>query len=248
MTDELITELAPVDIDNAEAYEAAKNDKELFIKLRRNGFGASDSSILLGVNPYEQVVDLLRKKMSTTVTEEELAIGEKENVRKGADLEPIILNKAEEFFATEIYKPQAQYRLRACPQLTTNFDGVMQVADMLLPVEAKYVSPFANKYWSRQAAIDKPSDAGYIPVPRGSAQSDLKNYILKCAEKCGIPPYYYTQVQQQLLALNAPFGYLAALFDKGWQLLVFKVYKDPVICDALIEKSANVWEIIKGAR
>lgn len=246
MTDELITQLAPVDIDNAEAYGAAKNDKELFIKLRRNGFGASDSSILLGVNPYEQVVDLLRKKMSTTVTEEELAVGEKENVRKGADLEPIILNKAEEFFATEIYKPQAQYRLRACPQLTTNFDGVMPLADILLPVEAKYVSPFANKYWNRQAAIDKPSDIGYLPPQ--SPQLDLKKYIQMCAEKCGIPPYYYTQVQQQLLALNAPFGYLAALFDKGWQLLVFKVYKDQVICDALIEKSADAWEVIKGAR
>lgn len=246
MTDELITQLAPVDIDNAEAYEAAKNDKELFIKLRRNGFGASDSSVLLGVNPYEQVVDLLHKKMSTTVTEEELAIGEKENVRKGADLEPIILNKAEEFFAAEIYKPQAQYRLRACPQLTTNFDGVMQVADMLLPVEAKYVSPFANKYWNRQAAIDTPSAKGYTPTC--SPQLDLKKYIQMCAEKCGIPPYYYTQVQQQLLALNAPFGYLAALFDKGWQLLVFKVYKDQAICDALIEKSADAWEVIKGAR
>lgn len=244
MTDEEITRLAPVDIDNPEAYEAAKNDKELFIKLRRNGFGASDSSIILGVNPYEDLPNLLAKKMSNVVTTEELAVGDKENVRKGADLEPLILSKAEEFFNMEIYKPQAQYRLRACPQLTTNFDGIMNVCGMLIPVEAKYVSPFANKYWNRQAAIDKPSDRGYITP---SIQIlDMKQYILKCAEKCGIPPYYYTQVQQQMLALNAPFGYLAALFDKGWQLLIFKIYKDQNICDSLECKSAEAWKVIKG--
>lgn len=246
MYDREITLLAPVDIDNPEAYEAAKNDKELFIKLRRNGFGASDSSIILGVNPYETLPELLAKKMSAVVTEEELAVGDKENVRKGADLEPLILSKASEFFGREVYKPESQYRLRACPQLTTNFDGIMRISDMLIPVEAKYVSSFANKYWNRQAAIDKPSDRGYIP-PSVPIQ-DMKQYILKCAEKCGIPPYYYTQVQQQMLALNAPFGYLAALFDKGWQLLVFKVYKDQNICDSLECKSAEAWKVIKGGQ
>ena len=33
----------------ADAYELAKFNKEEFIKIRRNSFGASDSSILLGL-------------------------------------------------------------------------------------------------------------------------------------------------------------------------------------------------------
>jgi hypothetical protein len=60
----------------------------------------------------------------------------------------------------------------------------------------------------------------------------------------GIPPYYFTQIQQQLLALNAPFGYLAAIFDKGWEFKVFKIFADVPTQQALIDQSALVWEVI----
>ena len=46
--------------------------KEEFALIRRNGFGGSDSSILLGVNPYTSLQELVVQKASTTLSEEEL--------------------------------------------------------------------------------------------------------------------------------------------------------------------------------
>src|SRR5574344_1150158 len=67
---------------------------------RKNFFGASDSSILCGVNLYKTLDKLLKEKNNKYITKEEKEIGEKAIVRKGYDLEPIILNKAEECLKT----------------------------------------------------------------------------------------------------------------------------------------------------
>ena len=222
------------------AYDLAKHDKEGFIMLRRNGFGASDSSVLLGVNPFLDTKELIEQKCATGVTEEELAVGEKENVRKGADLEPLILQKFEEWSGFETYKPDAMYQIELHPWLTVNFDGIIQLDKTYIPVEAKYVSPYANKYWIRTKAI-KQLHEGF---PVRCAGRDIKAHILETAEICGIPPYYFTQVQQQLLALQAPFGYLVGLFDKGWEIGVYKIFADTVTQNALLDVSKETWETI----
>jgi len=223
------------------AYDLAQNDKEGFIVLRRNGFGASDSSVLLGVNPFLDTKELIEQKCSVEVTEEELAVGEKENVRKGSDLEPLILQKFEKWSGFETYKPDAMYQIELYPWLTVNFDGIIKLDKTYIPVEAKYVSVYANKYWIRSKAI-KQLHEGF---PVRCAGRDIKAHIQETAEMYGIPPYYFTQVQQQLLALQAPFGYLVGLFDKGWELGVYKIFADNITQQALIESSKNNWEIIK---
>ena len=124
--------------------------------LRRNSIGASDSSIILGVNTFTDTAKLIEQKCTEGITEEELAIGEKENVRKGADLEPLILQKFEEWSGMETYKPDAMYQLKLFPQLTVNFDGVICLDNTYIPAEAKFVSTYANKYWDRSKAIDAP--------------------------------------------------------------------------------------------
>ena len=137
------------------AYELAINDKEGFIKIRRNGFGASDSAIYLGVNKWTTVEQLIEQKLAEGITQEEIEVGEKEAVRKGADLEPLILDKFSKWSGFELTKPDAMYRMIEHPQLTINFDGVTQMGDQYIPVEAKYVSVYANKYWDRSKAIDE---------------------------------------------------------------------------------------------
>ena len=74
------------------ASELAETDQHAFAMLRRVGLGASDSSVILGVNLYTKLDELIQQKRSTEITEEERKVGELENVRKGRDLEPIILN------------------------------------------------------------------------------------------------------------------------------------------------------------
>lgn len=228
----------------ADAYELAKFKKEEFIKIRRNSFGASDSSILLGVNPFSDVHKLIETKCLNEPTKEELEVGEKENVRKGVDLEPLILNKFESWSGFDTYKPDAMYQIELHPQLTVNFDGVIKLDQTYIPVEAKFVSAYANKYWNKSKAIKAPHE-GY---PIRCAGRDIKAHVTESAEAYGIPPYYYTQIQQQLFALSAPFGYLAALFDKGWEMLVYKIFADTATQMALLDISKTAWDTIEERR
>lgn len=237
-------EVMGLEIVCPDAYELAKFNKPKFIEIRRNSFGASDSSILLGVNPFEDIHSLIEKKCATEITKEELEIGEKENVRKGADLEPLILNKFESWAGFDTYKPDAMYKVTVQPQLTVNFDGIIELDKTYIPVEAKFVSVFAHKYWNRAKAIKAP----YEGVPIRCAGRDIQTHINDTADAYGIPPYYFTQIQQQLFALNAPFGYLAALFDKGWELLVYKIFADTPTQMALLETSATAWKVVEEKR
>ena len=243
MTDKDLEQLN-LEIVCPNAYDLAKHNKEGFITLRRNSIGASDSSIVLGVNPFNTVADLIEQKCTMEITAEELAIGEKENVRKGADLEPLILQKFEEWSGLETYKPDAMYRLKQHPQLTVNFDGIIKLDTLYIPAEAKFVSAYANKYWDRSKAIN----AAHEGFPVRCAGRDIQSHITESAQACGVPPYYYTQVQQQLLALDAPFGYLTAMFDKGWEFKVFKIFADVPTQTALIDISADVWKKIEARR
>ena len=243
MKDSALTKLG-LNIVCPNAYDLAVHDKEQFILLRKNSIGASDSSIILGVNPFTSTEDLIARKCEPGISKEELEVGEKENVRKGADLEPLILQKFEEWSKIETYKPDAMYQIDKHPQLTVNFDGIICLDSIYIPAEAKFVSTYANKYWDRTKAINAPHEG----FPVRCAGRDIKTHILESAQAYGIPPYYYTQIQQQLLALNAPFGYLAAMFDKGWEFKVFKIFADQPTQNALIDISTDVCNTIKNKR
>ena len=228
----------------ADAYEMAKFDKDAFVKIRRMGFGGSDSSIILGVNPFTEQSELINQKLSVVVTDAERAVGEKESVRKGADLEPLILQKFEQWSGFDTYKPDAMYQLTKHPQLTVNFDGIIELQKLYIPVEAKYISPYANKYWDRSKSLKAP----YECSAKICAGAGLADHIQQEATLYGIPPYYYTQVQHQMLALGAPFGYLVGLFDKGWELCVFKIFADKATQDALVNESKRLWEVVEERR
>jgi hypothetical protein len=219
-------------------------DKDAFVHLRRQGLGASDSAIYLGVNPYTTREELIAQKCSKEVTEEERAVGEKEVVRKGADLEPLILQKFETWSGIDTYKPGAMYRLTKHPQLTVNFDGIIELASLHIPVEIKYVSPYANKYWNRSKCINELHE-GRAQIAAGIS---VQEHVSLLAELYGIPAYYFTQVQQQLLALDAPFGYVAAMFDKGWEMGVYKIFADKYTQMMLIQESENVWEVVEARK
>ena len=230
-------------IDNASYL--AKHDPETFALIRRVGFGASDSSILLGVNPFPDntLTNLIMEKQSNVVSARELAIGQMVNVRKGTDLEPIIMSKFEERFNREVTKPEAMYQIGDTP-LTVNYDGVMAVTSSCsVPVECKFLSTYGAKYYnmSKQIMGDE------LPMVYDLEDlGDMVNgvYLTKRAAEAGIPIYYYTQIQQQMLGLNAPFGYLTALFDKDWELKTFLVMADEQVQKKLLEVAEDTWKMI----
>lgn len=226
------------------AYDMARHNKSAFIMVRKAGFGGSDSSIVLGVNPFRDEADLIADKLRTQPTAEELSIGEKVNVIKGSELEPLILEKFAEWSGEKVYKPDTMYRFINPSCLTINFDGVVIRPDARYPVEAKFVSSFAEKYWDISKALETPASATLPKLLGGT----LQNHIMEAAKAYGIPAYYYTQVQQEMLGLDAQFGYIAALFDRTWSFKVFKVYKDNFVCNMLMSEADRIWTTIEQRR
>lgn len=219
-------------------------DDEEYALARRKGLGASDSSILLGVNPYKTKDQLIIEKRSKHITDEERAIKMKDAVRKGFDLEPLILQKYVKLTGNpEPLKPQAMYQITDTPFLTINFDGVGQVEEHIIPVECKFVTTYGDKYYNRKHALQR--EFGDCTLHRTCRPyTDVVDRIKAKAEMVGIPPYYYTQVQQQIYGLNAPFGYLCALHDKGWETVLYFIPRDDECISAIKIHGAKVWNKI----
>ena len=237
----MIDEQGILNIAHPNMAELSRTDNVSFAMVRRSGLGASDASVYMGVNQWTTVEDLIKEKQSIGYTDHEREVSEKENVRKGRDLEPLILQKFEELMDIRVDKPDPMYRIIEHPQLTINFDGVIIMDKQLIPVEAKYVSPWANKYWDRSQCI-KTLFEGSPKIVGGGTMAE---HIKQEADLYGIPEYYYTQAQQQMLGLDAPFCYFAVLFDKGWELGVYKVFKDKYVQDGIVSESKKIWQRVR---
>ena len=131
---------------------------EDYALARKNYFGASDSSILCGVNLYKTLDQLIVEKNSKFLTKEEKEVGDKPIVKKGYDLEPIILNKAEIELNLNIFKPADMYAFIDTDGLSVNYDGVAYIEDTLIPIEAKLVSRYGEKYYNKSKTIEEVSN------------------------------------------------------------------------------------------
>lgn len=203
-----------------------KLSEEEYAMVRKESFGGSDSSILCGVNLYKTMEQLIKEKNSKFITDEEKEVGKKAIVRKGRDLEPLILDKASKELNVEVIKPTAMFKFKEEPILTLNYDGVIAVYDKedvkyLIPVEAKLVSKWGEKYYNKEKTIEDNKD-----VDMKIEGDSLEAHIKRKATRIGIPPYYYTQVQQEMMGLNAPYGYLAVQFDESWDFKLYLVKAD----------------------
>ena len=221
-------------VDIEDMAKMSQEDTEAFALNRRKGFGASDSGIILGVNKWTTLDQLIEQKNTPYVTEDEILIGMKPQVRMGSDLEPLILDKAAEMLGVLITKPTAQYRFKDYPFLTVNYDGIYGDSSNFGIVEAKCVSTYARKYWDFTQEIHD--------MPKVYSGSTLKDTILTNAKMCGIPEYYYTQVQQQLLGTHADFAYLAAMDVKEWTVHIFKIPENEYVQQVLIGMAASAAE------
>ena len=189
--------------------------EEQYALVRKNSFGASDIAVLFGVG-FQTLDELIAIKAQDFVTQEELDIGKKPNVRKGKDLEDLILQKFKDKTGLKVKKPKDMYEIQE--GWTVNFDGIISTGLYKgVPVEIKYVSSFAGKYWK------EPDPEGYFAQ---KYSSKIEEHIKMAAYECGIPPYYYTQVQSQIYAAGKQWGYLCALFDKDWDIRIYQIQLD----------------------
>jgi predicted phage-related endonuclease len=235
-------EIAVADIDSV--------SKEEFTQLRRQGFGGSDSSVLVGVNPFSTITDLIKSKTRTELSEEEKAVGKLAAVRKGNDLEPLVIQKATEILQNKVFKPPHMYRFKDYPYLTMNFDGVTDLeGKQYIPVEIKVCTYKGEKHYNKFKAFFDES------LPEGEQarleQEDISEANMSIEERAahyGIPPYYFTQLQQEMMALDAPFGFIAVLFESDWYVRIFKAWKDPKTQNAIIINGYKTWQKVEATK
>lgn len=215
---------------------AVKNVQSLsheeYALVRKNYFGASDSSILCGVNLYKNMDALIKEKNTKYLTDEEKAVGEKPIVKKGYDLEPIILAKAEEAllelgYMGILFKPVDMFKFKNVDGLSVNYDGIFVEGNKpMIPVEAKLVSKYGEKYYNKSVSIDHAK-----VIPTSVEGATLEAHIKRKSVRLGIPPYYYTQCQQEIAGINAPYCFLAALFDETWTFKLFYIPRDEYVIE-----------------
>ena len=214
--------------------------EEEYAMLRKESFGGSDSSILCGVNLYKTLNQLIKEKNCKYITDEEKEVGNKAIVRKGKDLEPIILDKAAQELGIEINKPTAMFEFKEEPILTLNYDGVAEENQVLIPIEAKLVSKYGEKYYNKDKTLEENKE-----VDMRIEGDSLEAHIKRKALRIGIPAYYYTQVQQEIMGLNAPYGYLAVLFDDSWTFKLYLVKADNYVQNKIIDIAIKNKDVIK---
>lgn len=230
----------PIKVDITDIDDILARSNEEFAIMRRNGLGGSDSSSVLNVNPFTSRQQLIEQKARNTLTAEEKEVGEKVAVRKGRDLEALIIQKAEKVFNVDIFKPKDMYRFKEYPWLTMNFDGVVKTENGYYPEEIKVVTLYGQKHYNfNKAYYDEL--IGMLPLPENYTMSEI-NTIETKAMQYGIPPYYYTQLQQEMMALNSDYGLLTVLRDSDWRLFSFFIHKDPYVQSRLITEGYKVWE------
>ena len=223
------------------------------------GLGASDTSVFLGTMAKfsKGVDDLIRDKLTMEYTEADAKISNISSVRMGHDLEPLVLAKAVDLFDTEVIKVPEMFRMLKYPWLTMNLDGIMEIPwpgtnpleqTAFIPVEAKVVTTFGDKYydWDKSTKLFSAPDIS-VPVPNCSMEV-MVDYIEKLAAETGLPPYYYVQVQHELLGMGAPVGYLVALRIKDWDVYPFAVTANPQVQQWIILKGNEVWQKIERLR
>lgn len=222
--------------------------KEEFTQLRRKGFGGSDSSVLVGVNPFSTITDLIASKTRTELSEEERAIGKLAAVRKGNDLEPLIIDKATKILDNTVFKPPHMYRFKEFPYLTMNFDGVTDLeGKQYVPVEIKVCTYRGEKHYNKfKAFFDESEPEGQQIKFEPEDISEKNMSIEERAAYYGIPPYYFTQLQQEMMALDAPFGFIAVMFESDWYVRIFKVWRDPKTQNAIIIQGYKTWQRVEA--
>lgn len=214
-----------------------------FPKLRAKGFGASDSAALLDVSPFTTREQLLQEKKYEQFDDD---ISKKANVRKGKDLEPLLIQKIETIIQTKVIKPTDMYGDDRTG-LSVNFDGVTLEHNQFIPHEIKVCTPYGRRYYTwTKSIMEYDYELRTFPQKdRGPAQLQS---IHQLADYYGIPIYYFTQLQQQMYFLDAPYGYLDVMDDQNWCLHIFKVYRHQHVIDQLLKEAQDAYLILKAFR
>ena len=247
------------------AENASTMSQDDFKEIRFDGFGASDSSRIMNVNPFPggSPQELLQDKIDRVHDE---TIGHKASVRMGRDLEDFIIDKICKHTNLSIFKPKHMYG-KEWNGLNTNFDGVMVHRKReFIAAEVKTISMYGVRYYDFDRSVpfeseigelneefekqiqEMPAEMTYAPESYRPELKPIERHIYWNAEQVGIPTYYYTQLQQQIDFLGSDYGYLFALNTKTWTIHAFKAAKDDHTINSLNARAGKLYAKLKEAR
>jgi hypothetical protein len=150
------------------------------------------------------------------------------------------------------------------PYLKMNFDGVGKTAEVknfrlpevpdlgkYIPVEIRVATEKGERHYNPFVAVYSEVVAGKLNPTVRPIRPDVSNTdmtIEKKAEYYGIPQYYYTQLQQEMMALDAPYGMLAVMFDKDWSVSIFFVWRDVNVQNRLKIAGFEAWQKVEDLK
>lgn len=127
------------------------------VRRTQNGgfvFGASECPALMGVSPFDTLVDLCVKKLKPPVLQDE-----NDATRRGHILEPALIQHAQDTYGVEVWVPDVMFRHG---RLVATLDGAqMENGKCVRVFEAKTTTAYAlndgipdTYFWQGQAQLD----------------------------------------------------------------------------------------------
>lgn len=130
---------------NANIFADTSNmSREEWLKVRTQGIGGSDISVIAGINPYRSVHQLWLEKTGQT----EPCESGNECTHFGTILEPIVKQEFTERTGIAIVEPKCIYQHKDYPFMLANLDGVVNVDGELCIFEAKTASAYKQDEWN----------------------------------------------------------------------------------------------------
>ncbi|MFB3432025.1 MAG: YqaJ viral recombinase family protein [Phycisphaerales bacterium] len=198
------------------------------LEERRNWIGASDVPAILGVDPYRNARDIWAEKVYGLYPE----VKDSEAASIGSDLETSVLNWAERKLGTTVHRTDLHRPVEGT-HIRVSLDGWVDVDGVHVPTEAK-TTGIVNPYtvhpddWDWRKDVEEWSEAG-------DSYSDR------------VPFRVAAQIQSQMLATKAPFGYCPA-FIGGRGRIMFKVEHSQDLADLILEVTAEFWSCVVERR
>lgn len=190
------------------------NEKE-WLELRTKGIGGSDAAAVMGLNKYSSPLKVYRQKIEGEV----LDLSDNVNVKKGKMLEPYIRDHFIRPFLEEqgynTFELQETLINTAYPWLRANLDG--------LAVKKE------NPHHKSNFVIEIKWVSEY-----GELLWNGKDY-------CGIPVYYYAQVQEYMLVTDTNWAVVWAMFDSTADVVRYKIPRDEEFIAKLIKATKSFY-------
>lgn len=191
-------------------------DEADWLALRTDGIGGSDVAAVMGLSEYTSPLMLYKRKKGL----EDNSIPDSVYIRKGKALEPFIRDTYVKPYMAErgyaVTHPDFMMVNGDFPWLRANVDG------LAVPLTSA-----------------KHTDNIVIEIKWVSEYAETHWFG---DDYCGIPPWYYAQVQHYMAVTETSKAVLCALFDKTWTPHFFEIPFDLKFVTRMLAESKAFYE------